>query len=146
MIGAVAAGRLGTAVLAVLLPLLVLPLVRALGAGRPAGEPGARPGRPACCSRSCGLRAAGLGVARCSCWRSPRPRRPRPARVAARLAVVAVVPPVLLLPWLPALVADPQLLLLEAGLPGPGLTDAGPATAWRCSCCTPAGPGCRRWC
>jgi hypothetical protein len=37
---------------------------------------------------------------------------------------VAVVPPVLLLPWLPSLAAHPSLVLLEPGLPGPGLTDA----------------------
>ena len=43
-----------------------------------------------------------------------------------RLAILVVVPLALLLPWLPALVADPQLLLLEAGLPGPALSDADP--------------------
>ena len=46
-------------------------------------------------------------------------------RVAfGRALVVAAVPPVLLLPWLTALVAQPQMLLVEAGLPGPGLSSA----------------------
>jgi hypothetical protein len=34
-----------------------------------------------------------------------------------------VAPALLLLPWLPAVAEDPQLLLLESGLPGPDLSD-----------------------
>ena len=35
---------------------------------------------------------------------------------------MVLVPPLLLLPWLPAVLDRPQLTLLEAGLPGPGLS------------------------
>jgi hypothetical protein len=41
----------------------------------------------------------------------------------ARLGLLALVPPVLLLPWVPEVVARPGLLLLESGLPGPGLSE-----------------------
>ena len=63
-------------------------------------------------------------------------------RVAASAGplVVALVPPVLLLPWLPALVAQPQLLLLEAGLPGPGLSEPGPRRPGRAAA-APRWPG-----
>ena len=40
-----------------------------------------------------------------------------------RLLVLLVMPPVLLLPWLPELVRHPQLLLLEGGLVRPDLVD-----------------------
>ena len=93
-LGAIAAGRLGTAVLAVLLlgvATAFVPLVAVLGLAT-------------------GLLA--LLVVRGS--------------GLLRLAALVLAPLVLLLPWLPALVADPQLLLLEAGLPGPGLSDAAP--------------------
>lgn len=117
VLGAVAAGRLGTAVLAVLLP--------------PAGVAVA-----AALDRSGGWRAVGAaalllaGIAAFV---------PMTLVVVAALAVVAALvlrgaalarlgglvagPPVLLLPWLPALAADPGRLLRESGLPGPGLAD-----------------------
>ena len=60
-----------------------------------------------------------------------------------RLAILVVVPVALLLPWLPALVADPQLLLLEAGLPGPALSDADPEPL-SLVLLHPGGPGARR--
>ena len=51
VLGAVATGRLGTAVAAVLLPLLVLAVVRALGLDDRPRELAGGAGRPACCSR-----------------------------------------------------------------------------------------------
>ena len=126
VLGAVATGRLGTAV--------ARRAAAAAGARRccarfgpdgAAGELAGRAGRPACCSRSM---AAFVPMA----WAWSRrllagrlalgDRADRPRAAPAR-GPSSLVPPVLLLPWLPALVAEPQLLLLEAGLPGPGLSE-----------------------
>ena len=62
---------------------------------------------------------AGVAVVALALARRTESRR----RSLLRAAVPVLVPPLLLLPWLPALVAEPQLLLLEAGLPGPGLSE-----------------------
>lgn len=123
LLAAVAAGRVGTAAVAVLLPLLVLTLVTALSP-----EGGVRAWRAAWGSglllavaaafvpvvwgvTVVALLAVGLVHRSGGTW--------------ARVAAVVLVPPALLLPWLPALVDRPQLLLLEAGLPGPGLSERG---------------------
>jgi len=142
-LGAVAAGRLGTAVLAVLLPLVGLTAVRALGL-----DPRRGPGS----TRAAWGTALLLGVATAFV--------PGVAglvlalallalivlrgRDLLRLAVLVVVPVALLLPWLPALVADPQLLLLEAGLPGPALSDADPEPL-SLVLLHPGGPGALPW-
>lgn len=119
LVGAVASGRLGTVVVALLLPLLVPVLVRALGPTR-----GPRAWRAAWTG---GLLLAVMAAFVPLVWlvglvavlavgavrRSALPR----------CAVVALVPPALLVPWIPGLVDRPELLLLEAGLPGPGLSD-----------------------
>ncbi len=119
LVAAVATGRLGTVVVALLLPLLVLVLLRGLA---PAGGPKA-------------WRAAWTGGLLLAVMTAFVPLAWAPVAVAAvalgvvrrgvlpRVAVVALVPVALLLPWLPALVARPQLLLVEPGLPGPGLSD-----------------------
>ena len=124
VLGAVATGRLGTAVAAVLLPLLALAVVRALGLDdRP---PSWRAGWAA--GLLLAVMAAFVPMAWLIAWRrgrgpcaGARHREPAPlaaagcragARAAAAPAAVAA-----------ALVADPQLLLLEAGLPGPGLSE-----------------------
>jgi GT2 family glycosyltransferase len=119
--GAVAAGRIGTATLAVLLPVAAVAALRAVrggGAGR--------------------LRAAWIGGSLLAVMSAFAPlaylvtlvlalgavvsrRVPRPALV--RLLVLLVMPPVLLLPWLPELARHPQLLLLEGGLVRPELVD-----------------------
>ena len=121
LLAAVATGRLGTVVVALLLPLVVLVLVRGLA---PAG--GAKAWRAAW--------TAGLLLALAAAF---VPLVWAAGAVAAlavggvrwaalpRAVVVALVPPVLLVPWLPALVERPELLLIEAGLPGPGLSDRG---------------------
>ncbi|MEO7982244.1 MAG: glycosyltransferase family 2 protein, partial [Sporichthyaceae bacterium] len=120
LVAAVATGRLGTVVVALLLPLLVLVLMRAFGP--PAGGPKA-------------WRAAWTGGLLLAVMTAFVPLAWAPVAVAAvafgvvrrqvlpRVAVVALVPVALLLPWLPGLVARPQLLLVEPGLPGPGLSD-----------------------
>ena len=58
----------------------------------------------------------------------------------SRAAVVVLVPPLLLLPWLPAVLDQPQLMLLEAGLPGPGLSQPD-LDGLACCSCTRAGRG-----
>ncbi len=119
LVAAVAAGRLGTVVVAWLLPLLVLVLLRAWG---PDG--GAKAWRAAW---SAGLVLALMTAFVPMVWLvgvvalvvAAVVRR----SVLPRAVAVGLVPPVLLVPWLPDLVARPSLLLLEPGLPGPGLSE-----------------------
>jgi GT2 family glycosyltransferase len=148
--GAVAAGRIGTVVAFVLLPLIGIAVGRIL-AGR------AAPGRPAATwSRFTPRRAAwaaGLliavaaafvplvwliavaaAVAAVAAW-------PWLGRATAVNAVIAAaVPAVLLVPWTFHLFASPSALFLEAGLQRPGLTAAGlgPGSVLLLS---PGGPG-----
>lgn len=122
-LGAVAAGRLGTTVVAILLPLAALAVTRALGlAGtdRRAGRD--RPTWAAVLLLAVMaafvpltvLVVAVLAVVAAVLLRG---------RNLARLATLVAGPVVLLLPWLPTLVTDPGLVLRESGLPGPGLSD-----------------------
>lgn len=137
--GAIAAGRLGTVVAAVLSPLLVLALYRTLG--RP-GAPG-----PFRAAWSAGLilavitafvplawiitlLVAVVGVAamyrnRESVW---------------RMGVALAVPPVLLVPWSGTLLGSPGLLFTEAGMPGPDLSDDA-LEPWAVLFQAPGGPG-----
>ena len=120
--GSVATGRLGTAVVCVLLPLAALALLRAVGGRdrpgtlRAAWGAGLLLAVMSAFAPMTYLLAVGLAVVAAAATVRSRAG-------ALRLLVPLAVPPVLLLPWLPALVADPQLLLLEAGFPGPGLSD-----------------------
>jgi GT2 family glycosyltransferase len=124
-LGAVAAGRLGTAVLAVLLPLIGLTTVRALGLDPSRGEGSTRAAWGA--ALLLGVATAFVpGVAGLVLVLALLALLVVRGRDRLRLAILVVVPVALLLPWLPALVADPQLLLLEAGLPGPALSDPDP--------------------
>jgi GT2 family glycosyltransferase len=129
-LAAVAAGRLGTAVLAVLLPLVGLAVTRALAldVGRDVAEQRGGRGRATAAGvlvlavatafvPLVAVLALAVGLAALTAVRGTG---------LLRLAVLVVAPVALLLPWLPAFVDDPQLLLLEAGLPGPGLSDAAP--------------------
>jgi hypothetical protein len=123
VLGSVAAGRLGTAVLAVLLPLAGLAVVRALGLAGTDRRAGRNRSAwtavlllavmtafvPMTAILVALLAVVGLFYLR--------------GRNLVRLAILALAPPVLLLPWLPAVLADPALMLLESGLPGPGLSD-----------------------
>jgi len=140
--GAVAAGRIGTLVAFVLLPLI------GIAAGRMLGGPPRRARRAAW--------AAGLLVAVAAAfvplawpvavvaafglivaW-TPRPWLGPAAAVNA--AIVAVVPAVILLPWTFHLFTSPSAFFLEAGVPRPGLASAGlrPESVLLLS---PGGPG-----
>jgi GT2 family glycosyltransferase len=122
VVGAVAAGRLSTTVVAILLPPTLLLASHAVGVRDESGDNRAAWG-------------AGLLLAIMTAFAPltylvalvllvlAAATIARRRRDIARLVAVAVVAPLLLLPWLPSLVAHPSLLLLEAGLPGPGLTD-----------------------
>ena len=137
--GAVAAGRLGTALVLVLLPLIAMVAARVFTHGR-------RRARRAAW-------AAGLLVAVAAAfvplvWVITVAalaigalvfRRGRPA-VLIDAAIVAVVPVVLLLPWSASLATHPSQLFLEAGLQPPGLATPGLA-ARSLLLLSPGGPG-----
>ncbi|HVE23862.1 MAG TPA: glycosyltransferase family 2 protein [Sporichthya sp.] len=142
--GAVAAGRLGSAFTAALLPALALATVRAIGT----------PGRPGTV-RAVWVAAltltvmtaflplawvlvavvAGgvLGAGRAIAGHGDRD-------LLRRLAMVVAVPPVALLPWSAQLLLHPSRLLAEPGAPGPDLA-ADTQNAWRLLLLDPGGPG-----
>jgi len=114
--GAIAAGRIGTAVAFVLIPLI------ALLAGRMLTLPPRRARRAAWATGLVVALAAAfvplvwvVVVAVALALLAARPRMWR------NLGIVVAVPPVLLLPWTVQLAANPSALLLEAGLQQPGL-------------------------
>ena len=123
--GAVAAGRLGTAALAVVLPPLVRFAVRCAGLGGASLRPGtARTAWFGALLLAVATAFAPVvwvlavllaGVAAVTVSRDSGARR--------RLAALVAVPVLLLLPWSAYLAAHPVLLLLEPGLAGTGLTD-----------------------
>ena len=137
-LGAVAGGRIGTAAVVILLPLV------ALAAARIFTQP------PKLARRAAW--AAGLGVAVCAAF------VPLIWVIAVAAAVVAavtigrnrgslinlgiavVVPPVLLFPWTIRVVTQPALLLLEAGIQAPGLATPG-LPARSLVLLSPGGPG-----
>ncbi|HEY7146698.1 MAG TPA: glycosyltransferase [Streptosporangiaceae bacterium] len=137
--GTVAAGRLGTAVVFMLLPLI------ALQAGRMFTQPSRRARRAAW--------ATGLIIAIAAAFVPltwiiavvagvvtavlAGPRRPA---VARNLGIVVIVPPVLLLPWSAQLAAHPAQLLLEVGVQQPGLASQG-LPARSLLLLSPGGPG-----
>ncbi|HVQ18467.1 MAG TPA: glycosyltransferase family 2 protein [Actinomycetes bacterium] len=116
LVAAISQGRWGTAVVAVLLPLLALLVARTCGLGRPEASGRAAAGAAVLLSvivavtASMWLPLAALGLL--AAWRLATDHR-------ARLLMVAVVlaPALLLLPWIPQLFTDPSLLLLESGVP-----------------------------
>jgi GT2 family glycosyltransferase len=137
--GAIAAGRLGTAVAIVLTPLVVLAAARTLG----------RPGQhgPFRAAWSAGLLLAvtaafvplawmvalllaGVGIA--TGYRD----RGSVLRMLAALSVA----PVVLMPWTGQVLRDPVLLVTEAGTPGPDLSDAA-LPPWAILLQHPGGPG-----
>jgi GT2 family glycosyltransferase len=133
--GAIAAGRIGSAVAFVLVPVI------ALLAGRMLTQPPRRARRAAW--------AAGLVVAAAAAFvpliwlvvvvMAVAMTAARPA-MWRNLAVVAIVPPVLLLPWTVTAASDPSALLLEAGLQQPGLAVAD-LPARSLMLLSPGGPG-----
>ncbi|GAA3238976.1 glycosyltransferase family 2 protein [Actinocorallia longicatena] len=123
--GAVAAGRYGTCVVAVLLPLIGLFGARVLR--QPAGRVDARQARRAAWGLAVMVTVAtafvpltwvlvtGLGVTAFYAMRTAR---------GSDLLIVVLVPPLLLLPTTIGLVLHPSRLLLEAGLHRADLVDA----------------------
>lgn len=130
-VGAVSAGRLGTAVVVVLLPLLARGAASTLGLRGPSAS-----SRDLSSSGPSGRSAAwatGLGLAVAAAfvpltWLLAVPFAAAGVLVLRGrdrlrpLAVLAVAP-VVLLPWSLRLVSHPGLLLREPGLPGPGLAE-----------------------
>lgn len=141
--GAVAAGRLGSAVAATLLPVLALAMVRAIGTPGRAGTVHAAwvaaliltvmtAFVPLAWVLAVLLAGAVAGTARAL---SPRWDHD----LLRRLAIVVVVPPVALLPWSGQLVLHPSRLLAEPGATGPELaTDV--QDTWRLLLLDPGGP------
>jgi hypothetical protein len=129
--GAMAAGRLGTAMLAVLLPPLVRVGVRVPERWRTAWGGALLLAAAAAFVPAVWLVAVVLGIlAAVLVVRGPA--------AWGRLAVFLLVPVALLLPWSGHVARHPALLLLEPGLPGP--TDAG-LTSWQVLLLHPGGPG-----
>jgi GT2 family glycosyltransferase len=141
--GAIAAGRIGTLLVAVLLPALARAFAHLVGLGADPPGPRAAWGTALLVGVMGAFvpmiwvlvvilaLVAGVTVSRGSAaWR--------------RLAVVCIVPPLLWLPWSLRLLTDPQLLLLEAGATPPGLAD--PALPpWSLLGLDPGGPGTPTW-
>ncbi|MFD0685336.1 glycosyltransferase [Actinomadura fibrosa] len=143
--GAIAGGRLGTAVVHVLLPLIALNVARMYGLPRFAAGPRAARKRA---SRAAWAVALLLAVAMAfvplvwplalACCGLLWALFDRPGRVGRRnLAVALAVPPLLLGPWTAGLLLHPSRFLLEAGLHRPGA----PAGAADLLALSPGGPG-----
>jgi GT2 family glycosyltransferase len=120
--GAVATGRLGTTVGAILLPIAGLGAVRTIGLD---GRPGTW--RAAWAT---GLLLAIITAFVPVAWLIALALaivavllRARSTGARLRLVAVLVTPVFVLLPWSIALFRQPSLIFLEAGLPGPGLSD-----------------------
>jgi GT2 family glycosyltransferase len=137
--GAVAAGRLGTAVAFVLLPLIGIAVERMLFgqprvARRAAWAAGLLIAVAAAFVPLVWPIAAAAALGAVVAWR----RLGR--RTAVNAAIVAAVPAVVLIPWTFYLVTSPSAIFLEAGLSRPGLAAAGlrPVSVLLLS---PGGPG-----
>ena len=143
--GAVAAGRIGTLVAFVLLPLIGIAVGRIL-AGRSAPLPSRFTARRAAWAAGLlialaaafvpllWLIAVAAAVAAAAAW----PWLGRATVINA--AIVAAVPAVLLLPWTFHLLASPSAFFLKAGLQRPGLAAAG-LGPWSVLLLSPGGPG-----
>ena len=138
--GAVATGRLGTVVAAILLPPAGWLAASAVGLTK----------RPGSVRRAL---AAGLllavvvafvpvtwALAAVAGLVGTALLAPRSPGGWLRLLVALAVPPLVLFPWTLRALSDPSTLLLEAGAPQPGLAD--PALpAWHVAVANPGGPG-----
>jgi GT2 family glycosyltransferase len=119
--GAVAAGRVGTATVAVLLPLAAVAALRAVRGGGAGRLRAAWIGGSLLAVMSAFVPLAYLVAVVLALGAAASRRLPRAALI--RLFALLVMPPLLLLPWLPELVRRPQLLLLEGGFVRPDLVD-----------------------
>ena len=143
--GAVASGRIGTAVAFVLLPLIGLAVWRMLS-GRSAASPSRFTPRRAAWAAGLLIAVAAafvpliwliavvaaVGVIAAWPWLG--------RATAINAAIIAVVPPAALVPWTFHLFASPSSVFLEVGVPRPGLASAGlrPESVLLLS---PGGPG-----
>src|SRR5690606_15282780 len=136
--GAIAAGRLGTAVAAIMLPLVGLAILRTLGTR-------SRPG-PFRAAWSAGLLLAVVAAFVPIAWVAALALAAvtvairRTTGVALRMLAVLSVTPVVLVPWTLHLARTPSLLLAEAGAAGPGLSDPD-LPPWSVLLQNPGGPG-----
>ncbi len=140
LLAAIAQGRLGTVVVALVVPVLALAVVRTLGSREAPGTFSA--------AAVAGLLLAvatafapvvwviALPLVVLAGWRLADNRRAR-----VRLAMAWALPALLLLPWSGYLVTHPVLLLLEAGEP---LSTPG-ASPWQVLLLVPGGPGSAPW-
>lgn len=141
MTGAVASGRIGTTMVAVILPFAIRSLVRISGPGgtlrRSAGT-ALLVAVVLSVSPALWLLLVVAGLAGAVYLQLTRGASARP--VLGRLAVALVAPFVLLLPWSAYLVTNPALLLLEPGINGTGITDP-QLQPWNVLLLHPGGPG-----
>ncbi|MBT2210689.1 glycosyltransferase [Actinomadura sp. NEAU-AAG7] len=143
--GAVAGGRLGTAVVLVLLPLIAVRVARMYGLPRPAPDPRTRRKRAGRAAWAVALLLAVATAFVPLVWPLALAGGgllwalfDRPGRVGRRnLAIALGVPPLLLGPWTVGLLLHPSRFLLEAGLHRPGA----PAGAGDLLALSPGGPG-----
>lgn len=140
--GAVAAGRIGTAVTIALIPLIGILAARMLTQpGRQARRAAWAAGLTVAAAAAFvplawALAAALVVLAAPGVFALGRNRR----ATAVNLAIVAAAPAALLFPWTLQLFAHPSLFLAEAGIPRPGLSDpALPASSLLLL--SPGGPG-----
>ncbi|HEX6196264.1 MAG TPA: glycosyltransferase family 2 protein [Jiangellaceae bacterium] len=143
--GAIAAGRLGTAVAAIVTPLVVLAVMRTLGVAG-ASERKSKLG-PFRAAWSAGLLLAIVTAFVPIAWPAAAILAViaaltmfRSAQAIARLLAILVVAPVVLVPWTFDLLDSPGRLLTEAGAPGPGLSDP-ELEPWALLLGQPGGPG-----
>jgi glycosyl transferase family 2 len=137
--GAVAAGRLGTALVLVLLPLIAVVAARVFTHGRRRARRAAWAAALAIAVVAAFAPLVWVIAAVAMALGAFAFGRGRP-QVVINAGIVAVVPIVLLLPWSLALMAHPSQLLLEAGLQPPGLAGTG-LTARSLLLLSPGGPG-----
>ena len=137
--GAVAAGRLGTALALVLLPVIGLAAARVFTLGRRRARRAAWAASVLVAVVAAFVPLVWLLTAAAMAIGAAVYRRGRPS-VVIDAAIVALVPVLLLLPWSVVLAAHPAQLLMEAGLQPPGL--AVPHLAARSLLLlSPGGPG-----
>ena len=137
--GVIAAGRFGSAVVFMLLPLI------ALTAGRCVTQTGPLASRAAWATGFLvALGAAFVPLlwlfALIGCVITAAALRNTRPGLLRNLAIVALTAPVLLLPWSITLISRPSRLLLEAGLPQPGSPTAG-LSGKMLLLLSPGGPG-----
>jgi len=141
MTGAVASGRLGTTMLAIVLPFAIRSLVRISG---PQGTLRRSAGTAILVAIVLSVAPAIwivlLLVAVLAVLHLSRSGGASVRPVSGRLSLALLGPLVLLLPWSLHLLGNPSLLLLEPGLNGSGITDPDLAP-WQVLLLHPGGPG-----